>query len=176
MAHLSNRFSIYILIGRLVTMVASFAMPLLLVRCMTQSDYGVFSQYFTLYSAVYVIFGIGVHSNLFYFYPSSSDEERSKLISNTFLTLLVFGVVGSLIMYCPFIANMIFGDSVLGYDKEWILLSIALATPMSIVSPLNTVRADKIGAMLIPGGIAVARILTIMVCTLLFNDLLTLFR
>lgn len=176
MAHLSNRFSLYIFIGRLVTMAASFAMPLILVRCMSQSDYGVFSQYFMLYTAVYVIIGLGQHSNLFFFYPSASDDERSKLVLNTFITLLIFGVIGSIIMYCPLIANMIFGDSVLGQYKEWILLSIALATPMNIVSPLNIVRADKWGAMLIPGFVAVTRIITVIACTLLFNDLETLFK
>ena len=155
---------------------ASFAMPLLLVRCMSQTDYGVFSQFFTLYSAVYAILALGLHSSLFYFYPSASAADRDKLVSNTFMILIVLGIIGCGIMYCPPIANAIFGNSVLGQYKVWILLSIAFATPMNIVSPLNTVRADKWGAMLIPGFVAILRIITVIACTLLFSDMNTLFK
>lgn len=176
MGHLSNRFSIYILIGRLVTMGASFAMPLILVRCMSQADYGVFSQFFTLYTAVYAIMALGLHSSLFYYYPSAKQIEREKLVSNTFLILIALGVIGSAIMYCPPIANAIFGDSELGQYKEWILLSIAFATPMNIVSPLNTVRADKWGAMIIPGFVAILRIITVVSCVLVFDDMNSLFK
>lgn len=176
MAQISNKFAIYITLGRLITMLASFVMPLILVRFMTKSDYGVFSQFYTLYTALYVILALGQHSNLFYFYPSANKVERDKYVSNIFLLLLLFGFVGGILMYCPLISSFIFGDSVLGKYKEWIIVSIAFATPMNIVSPLNTVKEDKWGAMLLPGFIALLRIGTVIACTLVYNDLNQLFR
>ena len=88
MAQGSNRFAIYLLIGRMFTMVASFIMPLVLVRFMSQSDYGVFSQFYTLYTAIYVILALGLHTNIFYFYPTATKEDADKYISNTTVLLL----------------------------------------------------------------------------------------
>lgn len=176
MAQGSNRFAIYLLIGRMFTMVASFIMPLVLVRFMSQSDYGVFSQFYTLYTAVYVILALGLHTNLFYFYPTASKEEADKYVSNTTILLLMFGFIGGAIMYIPPLQKAIFGDSELGNHIDFIIAAIMLATPMNIVSPLNTVREDKWGAMLIPGFVAVMRILTVVGCTIVFNDLHQLFK
>lgn len=176
MAQGSNRFAIYLLIGRIFTMVASFIMPLVLVRFMSQSDYGVFSQFYTLYTAVYVILALGLHTNIFFFYPTASKEEADKFVSNTAILLLLFGFIGGAIMYIPPLQESIFGDSELGKHVDFIIVAIMLATPMNIVSPLNTVREDKWGAMLIPGFVAVMRILTVVGCTIVFNDLHQLFK
>lgn len=176
MAQGSNRFAIYLLIGRMFTMVASFIMPLVLVRFMSQSDYGVFSQFYTLYTAIYVILALGLHTNIFYFYPTATKEDADKYVSNTTVLLLLFGFIGGAIMYIPPIQTALFGDSELGKHIDFIIAAIMLATPMNIVSPLNTVREDKWGAMLIPGFVAVMRILTVVGCTLVYNDLHELFK
>lgn len=176
MAQGSNRFAIYLLIGRMFTMVASFIMPLVLVRFMTQSDYGVFSQFYTLYTAIYVILALGLHTNIFYFYPTATKEDADKYVSNTTVLLLLFGFIGGAIMYIPPVQSALFGDSELGKHIDFIIAAIMLATPMNIVSPLNTVREDKWGAMLIPGFVAVMRILTVVGCTLVYNDLHELFK
>ena len=176
MAQGSNRFAIYLLIGRMFTMVASFIMPLVLVRFMSQSDYGVFSQFYTLYTAIYVILAFGLHTNIFYFYPTATKKDADKYISNTTVLLLLFGFIGGAIMYIPPVQSALFGDSELGKHIDFIIAAIMLATPMNIVSPLNTVREDKWGAMLIPGVVAVMRILTVVGCTLVYNDLHELFK
>ena len=176
MAQGSNRFAIYLLIGRMFTMVASFIMPLVLVRFMSQSDYGVFSQFYTLYTAIYVILALGLHTNIFYFYPTATKEDADKYVSNTTVLLLLFGFIGGTIMYIPPVQSALFGDSELGKHIDFIIAAIMLATPMNIVSPLNTVREDKWGAMLIPGFVAVMRILTVVGCTLVYNDLHELFK
>lgn len=176
MAQGSNRFAIYLLIGRMFTMVASFIMPLVLVRFMTPSDYGVFSQFYTLYTAIYVILALGLHTNIFYFYPTATKEDADKYVSNTTVLLLLFGFIGGAIMYIPPVQSALFGDSELGKHIDFIIAAIMLATPMNIVSPLNTVREDKWGAMLIPGFVAAMRILTVVGCTLVDNDLHELFK
>ncbi len=176
MAQGSNRFAIYLLIGRMITMVASFIMPLVLVRFMSQSDYGVFSQFYTLYTAIYVILALGLHTNIFYFYPTATKEDADKYVSNTAVLLLLFGLIGGAIMYIPPLQTAIFGNSELGKHIDFVIASIVLATPMNIVSPLNTVREDKWGAMLLPGFVAILRIVAVIGCTLVYNDMHELFR
>ena len=149
----------------MITMVASFIMPLVLVRFMSQSDYGVFSQFYTLYTAIYVILALGLHTNIFYFYPTATKEDADKYVSNTAVLLLLFGLIGGAIMYIPPLQTAIFGNSELGKHIDFVIASIVLATPMNIVSPLNTVREDKWGAMLLPGFVAILRIVAVIGCT-----------
>lgn len=172
---LSNRFAIYLTIGRMISMVAAFIMPLVLVRCMSQHDYGIFSQFFTLYGAIYVILALGVHTNIFYFCPSASKNDSDKYVSNTLSLLIFFGIIGAAIMFIPAVQNVIFGDSELGRYAAFIILSMTSATPMNMVSPLNTTRKDKWGAMLFPGFVAFSRIVVVFLVVRLFNNLDTLF-
>lgn len=159
----------------MLSMVAGFIMPLLLVRFMSQNDYGVFSQYFTLYSAIYVIVALGTHTNIFFFCPSATKEESDRYVSNTLILNVLFGVVAGMMMFVPQIQHLLFGESELGKSADFIALSIALAVPMNIISPLNTTRQDKWGALLFPGGVAFARIATVVFAMLVYKDLHELF-
>lgn len=159
----------------MLSMVAGFIMPLLLVRFMSQNDYGVFSQYFTLYSAIYVIVALGTHTNIFFFCPSATKEESDRYVSNTLILNVLFGVVAGMVMFVPQIQHLLFGESELGKSADFIALSIALAVPMNIISPLNTTRQDKWGALLFPGGVAFARIATVVFAMLVYKDLHELF-
>lgn len=171
----SNRFAIYIAGGRILSMLAGFIMPLALVRIMSQSDYGIFSQFFTLYSAVYVIIAMGIHTNLFYFCPSADEKDITKFESNTFALLALFGIISILVLFAPPVKNLVFGQSLLGKYDYLIILSIAFAVPMNIISPLNTTREDKLGALLIPGLVAFSRIGTVFLSITLFAGLQSVF-
>ena len=175
MARASNRFAIYIAGGRLISMLAGFIMPLALVRVMSQFDYGVFSQFFTLYTSFYVICAMGIHTNLFYFCPNATKEDTDKYVSNTLFLLITFSIIAMAAMFLPFIRHFFIGGSELEKYGAAIVATIALAVPMNIVSPLNTTREDKWGALFFPGCVAFARIATIILATLLFHDLYHLF-
>lgn len=175
MAKYSNKFAVYIAGGRIISMLAGFVMPLVLVRFMSQSDYGVFSQYFTLYTALYVILAMGVHTNLFYFCPNATKKDVDKYESNTIVLLLVFGVIATLLFLIPSLRHLVLGGSELSNYETFVILSITLAVPMNMISPLNAVREDKWGALLFPGGIAFSRIAIVVTATLMYNDLYKLF-
>ena len=163
MAGISNRFAVYITGGRILSMLAGFIMPVVLVRIMPQEDYGLTSQFLTLYTSVYTIAALGIHTNIFYFCSSAGKEKSDKYVANTLYLLIVFGVLCGIILFIPPITNLVFGESELGRHSDLIILSIALATIMNIVSPLSTIRQDKWGALLFPGFIAFGRIGAIIV-------------
>ncbi len=175
MAKISNKFALYITGGRIISMLAGFVMPVLLVRVMSQSDYGLTSQFLTLYTAIYTIAAFGIHTNLFFFCSSTSKEKWNLYISNTFFLLFLFGVIVGIFLSIPIVKELVFGGSELGKHSNLIITSIALATVMNIVSPLNTIRQDKWGALLYPGFVACSRILTIVICAIYFKDINTLF-
>lgn len=175
MAGISNKFAIYITGGRILSMAAGFIMPVVLVRMMSQEDYGLTSQFFTLYTSIYSIAAMGIHTTIFYFCSSVSKTQADKYITNTLLLLFIFSVVCGTILFLPPVNNILFGDSELGKHSDLIILSIALATVMNMVSPLSTVREDKWGALLFPGFIAFGRIVAIIYTALVFKDVHQMF-
>lgn len=175
MVQISNKFSIYIAGGRILSMLAGFIMPVVLVRVMPQGDYGLTSQFLTLYTSIYTIAAMGIHTNLFFFCSSVDKKNSDKYVSNTLFLLLLFGIITGLLLSVPIFKNLIFGDSELGNHSDLIILSISLATVMNVVSPLNTIRQDKWGALLYPGFVAFGRIGTILFTVLMFSDIHQMF-
>lgn len=152
-------------------MLASFILPVLLVRVMSQSDYGVFSQFYTIYNAFYVILAFGVHSNLFYFYPACPKNEKKYYITNTFYVLLFFGVITFVIAILTGSHHIFLNDDGFAGCSYLVLLVISLSVPMNIVSPMNTVIEDKWGAILFPSLIAVLRVIIIILCAVYFKSI-----
>ena len=176
MAKVSNKFALWLTIGRVLSMLVVFAMPLIMTRVLSQSDYGVFSQYFTLYTALNIIFALGFHSNLFYFYPTADEKGKDEYVSNTFFLLISMSVIAVILLTIPISKKLIFGDSSLSEYSGFVILSIALAIPMNIVSPLLTVREDRLGAIIYPCAAALLRVGVVTIAALIKNDLSIVFK
>lgn len=176
MERASNKFALWLAIGRILSMLVSFAMPLVLTRVLAQSDYGVFSQFFTLYMAFFVIFGLGFHSNLFYYYPTADENARDEYVSNTFLLLITMSVVAVGVLAVPFVRTLLFGTGALRDYSMLIVICIALAIPTNMITPLLTVREDKAGAVLYPPLAAMLRVGTVVLAALVRNNLTVVFH
>lgn len=175
MKNISNKFAFWVALGRIGSMLVVFAMPLFLTRVLNRSDYGTFSQFFTLYSALYVILGCGVHASLFFFYPTASKSDRDKYATNALISLLLLTLISYSVLNISFIQNLFLGDSELSQFKVEIILCIVLAIPTNMIGPLYTVSEDKIGALIIPSCAAIIRIGVIVVIASLVKDLFFVF-
>ena len=176
MERASNKFALWLAIGRILSMLVVFAMPLILTRILSQSDYGVFSQFFTLYLAFNVIFSLGFHTNLFYFYPTADVREKDEYVSNTLFLLLLMSLISIGTLSIPIIGNRLFGNGSLQDYSSLVILCIALAVPTNMVSPLLTVREDKMGAMLYPALAAIFRVGAVVVAACIKNNLSVVFH
>lgn len=171
MAQISDRFAFWIAIGRIFSMLATFVMPLVLTRCLSIADYGVFSQFFTLYTVLYAMFALGIHTNLFFFYPNATIQRQNECVSNTLLLLCFTGILLGGTLFLSPIQGAVFGNSALSEYASLVIICIALAVPINIVAPLFSVKEDKIGAILFPALVAIGRILTIVVIAVFFHNL-----
>lgn len=176
MGRVSNKFALWISIGRIASMLVVFAMPLVLTRFLSKEEYGIFSQFFTLYSALYLIFGFGLSSNLFFYYPTANKKDQEKYVSNTFILMLLMSVFSILILSFPVVQRLLVSDGKLFDYRLFVVFCVALAVPMNIIAPVYTVRKDKLGAMILPPFIAILRVGTIILCAILFSDLLYIFK
>jgi O-antigen/teichoic acid export membrane protein len=77
--------------GRMVGAVATFAIPMVLVRVFTPDEVGTYRQLFLIFTSLYVLLQFGVPESLYYFVPRRK-EPGGPFVANT---VLVLGVVGA---------------------------------------------------------------------------------
>lgn len=169
----SNSFALYMTIGRIISMLAGFVMPLILIRFMSQSDYGVFSQFFTIFTALYIMLALGLHSSLYYYYPFAT--QKNECVGNTLGLLIGVCILFSAILFLPITQDMLFGDSELSRYGNFVGACIILAIPMNMISPLYLVREDRALATFLPGIVAFARIGTSIAMLLIYGTLKSVF-
>ncbi len=171
----SNRFAVYIALGKILAMVAQFAMPLFLTRFLSKSDYGVYAQFYLVLGFLGSIFAFGIQSSLFYFYPiSKSETEKKQLVYNTILLLLVLGTLGSSILFISPIADFIIGSELSNY-LYIVIATIFLFIPSNIILPLSTVRKDKWLSVIFPPLEVLLKVAIVIPLALYTNSLYGIF-
>ena len=134
-----------IFIGNLVGTAFQFLIPAIIVRLISQQDFGIFRQ-FTLVAGTFEgLLGFGLASSLYYFYPILDTVGKSKVIQQTQLlfgiNLLIFILVFSL-----------FGNEILIHlnfsefvdVKVLIILYLVFMMLSSIVSNIFTLEKNTL--------------------------------
>lgn len=93
-------------IGNLVGTVVQFLMPAIIVRLISQEDFGVFRQFALVAGTFFGLLGMGYKTSLFYFYPIANKVGKQKIIQQTeflfvinlFIFLLTFYFFGNRIL------------------------------------------------------------------------------
>ena len=76
--------AVWLVCGRLLASVFSFALPLLLVRRLSQHDFGVYKQVFLIVGTAMTALPMGFGMSAFYFLPREHDR-RSLIVLNILL-------------------------------------------------------------------------------------------
>lgn len=76
--------------GRALGFAAAFAIPIVLARLLSQSDYGTYKQLFLVYGTLYSIGQVGMAESLFYFLPAARDNA-ARYVLNAILVLAISG-------------------------------------------------------------------------------------
>jgi O-antigen/teichoic acid export membrane protein len=75
-----------------VSFAALFLVPIVNVRTLSQSDYGLYRQFWLLFDTVSIILVLGFPASLLYYFPRAEDrDEKSAYLSQTLLYLIVMG-------------------------------------------------------------------------------------
>lgn len=170
-----NRIALYVAVGKILAMVAQFIMPLFLTRFLSKYDYGIYSQFYLIFGFLLSIMGMGVQSNLYYFYPKTSAQEQNCLVWGTVILILSIGSLGSLLFLLPSINHFVVNNEVL--EKYVFIISscVLLALPSLIVDPLSVVRQDRVLAMLYHPLEIVSKIVIVISFALIFKTLESIF-
>jgi O-antigen/teichoic acid export membrane protein len=86
-----------LMLGRTAGFIATFFIPLALVRILEPAEFGTYKQLFLLFATVFPLAQIGMAESLFYFLPSAERRGRSFLVNAT-LGLAASGLVCLLLL------------------------------------------------------------------------------
>src|SRR5688572_6744190 len=78
--------------GRVVAFLATFFIPVVLVRVFDPVDFGTYKQLFLIYTTIFYAAQFGMAESLYYFMPLN-PAQSSRYVVNSIIALAVAGVV-----------------------------------------------------------------------------------
>lgn len=170
-----NSFAIYTASGRILAMLCNFAMPLFLTHYLSQSDYGVYSQFILLLGFAGSIFSFGLQSNLYYFYPTSDIKKQKTLLGNTFFTLLVFALIALIFIESPILSKLLIKDEDLKHFIGIIGVCVLLNIPTYIIWPVIVIRKDKKLSVFYPSLEVLLKVIFTVIAIIIFKNINAIF-
>lgn len=89
----------------------TFLLPPLLVRRLSQTDYGLFKQMFLVVNTAMTVLPLGFGMSAYYFLPREDERRRAQVVLNILLFSAAVGAAGSLLLaLCPGLLVGLFND------------------------------------------------------------------
>lgn len=175
MAQRSNSFAVFTASGRILAMLAGFAMPLFLTRYLSQENYGLYNQFYLLLGFTGSVFSFGMQSNLYFFYPNAERNTQKALIGNTLICMIVLSVISLLLLVIPQISTLfIKSDKLLQY-AYLIGVCVFFYVPTQLLFPLFVIKNDKKNSVIFPPLENIVRIIFVISTALIFGSLKSIF-
>jgi O-antigen/teichoic acid export membrane protein len=122
--------------GRTLGFVASFAMPIVLVRVFSQGEFGTYKQLFLIYATLYSIGQCGMAESLFYFLPGNPPRAGGFILNSVLGLALSGGACLALLILVARPLGIFFHNRALERDAPLIgifLLLMLIAATLEIV-------------------------------------------
>ena len=126
--------AIFIFIAKFIQILFQFLIPVILIRILAQSDYGLYQKVLFLTTLIIPLFRFHLTDSLFYFFPiCNKGHERNEIISQTYFQLLAICVFMSIIfiIISPIIESFFHNKNVFKYSYQ--ILAIIFFTVTSSI-------------------------------------------
>jgi len=102
----------WLLVAKTLAFAFAFALPVLLTRTLSQSEYGLFKQVFLITTSAVALLPLGFGMSAYYYLPRETDRaRRGQVILNILLFNLLMGGVACLVLiFWPGVIARIFRD------------------------------------------------------------------
>lgn len=139
--------------ARTIGFVASIGIPLVLVRVLDQTEYGLYKQIFLIVGTAQPILQLGLSAAIYYFVPRDEDGGRDFLLQ-TALVLPVMGLLGGVgLMMARDPLAQAMNTPAIAEIMPAIALIVFLATPAElIIHALIVERRPKLASGLLAGS------------------------
>jgi len=138
----------WLMVAKTVAYVLGFALPLVLVRRLSQSEFGLYKQVFLLVGSAMTVLPLGFVMSAFYFLPRQLDKQ-ARVAANILVFHVTVGAAACLVLlWHPGILGGIFKDPVLGALSGRLAVLVLLMVAFSFIELLalaaNDVRAASV--------------------------------
>jgi O-antigen/teichoic acid export membrane protein len=108
--------ALWLLIAKILAFALSIALPLLLVRRLSQEDFGLYKQAFLVVGSALALLPLGFQMSAYYFLPRET-ERQGQIVLNIMLFHFVMGTLGALVLLLfPQLLGTIFhSDELIAY-------------------------------------------------------------
>lgn len=137
-----NKQTFWLAFGKIISLIATLVVPLFLTRFLNKDEYGFYNQFNTVLFFMSSFFSFGMHSNIFYYYPTLRENKRKSLLIHTLLFLGAFGLLSGLFIFIPLFSNFFLASEELQNYKYIIYSLTIILTLTTIIHPLYVVRKD----------------------------------
>lgn len=152
----------WLLLARSLAFVFAFALPILLTRTLSQSEYGLFKQVFLIVTTATALLPLGFGLSAYYYLPRESDaRRRGQVILNILLFNLIMGAVACLVLILwPGVLATIFRDPSIRSHAPLIGIVILLWLFSSFLETVAVANQElRLATLFIVGGQLVRTVL-----------------
>lgn len=136
---------IAVFVGKFIAMLCAFIIPVILTRTVSKSDYGTYQIFYTVLIFSVSFFSLGIHSNLYYFYPKAkTKKDKKRTISTTFFVFMLISLLTFLFLLVPPVKEIFIGE-LKNKDMQSILVfCIVLLLPTNLIDSLIVVKKNTL--------------------------------
>ncbi|PHS14739.1 MAG: hypothetical protein COA86_15185 [Kangiella sp.] len=167
----SNLQALLLSLGKILSLLISFIVPIFLVRVLTKSDYGLYNQFNMIFLFLSMVFSFGIRSNLLYFYKVLPKEKVRIALFQTVIALLCFSIIAALISINDVVNVYIVGQNELRGYINLIVLAVILQMFSNLAETLYIVRKDMLVSMFYPALSVILKAVIVLSMVIAFQTL-----
>ena len=137
-----TRRVVWLASAKAVAFALGFALPLLLVRSLSQTEFGLYKQVFLLVNTAITILPLGFAMSAFYFLPRCGNEQGRVVFNIALFHLLVAGLASLALLLHPTLLEAIFGSHELVAYASRLALLVFLAVAASFLEIMVIVNGE----------------------------------
>jgi O-antigen/teichoic acid export membrane protein len=154
--------------AKTVAFTLAFALPVLLVRFLSQTEFGLYKQVFLLVGSALTILPLGFVMSGFYFLPRHRDEQPRVVFNILLFYLVIGGLTGLVLLWRPTILETIFHDRTLATLAAPIALLVFLMVAFSFLELVALAHGDVRAATLMIMALTLSRSVLLVGAALVF--------
>lgn len=140
-----------LVIGQFSALLLSFLVPMILAHLLSNQDFGLYSQFNLILGFSLSFFSFGISSELYFFYPNSNYKQRRIVVFQSFIMLLILGLLTLAIFFIPSFRALFITNQELESRNLYLIFGIFFSIPTVIISNLYVVKHDnKTSALYLP--------------------------
>jgi O-antigen/teichoic acid export membrane protein len=128
--------------AKAVALGLSFVLPLILVRSLSLTEFGLYKQVFLLVNTAITILPLGFAMSAFYFLPRCENEQGRVVFNIALFHLIVGGLAGLALLVCPGLLEAIFGSRELAGHAHGLALLVFLAVATSVLEIVTIANGE----------------------------------